>query len=86
MGNSAEARSVPGKPNPVTTESGAAPGLLPYEGLYTLSYLRNNALKTRILSFTHNENIEEIVSKAKLYCKQNNLNFSWIEQTIISIE
>lgn len=79
-------RSVPGKPNPVTTESGVAPGFIPYEGLYTLSYLRNNALKTRILHFSKAEGLEEIVSKAKLYCKQNNLNFSWIEQTIISIE
>lgn len=54
--------------------------------LWSLSYVRNNAIKTTILLFESPDlPINEVVERAKEYCKARNVTFSWIEKTIVDL-
>lgn len=75
----------PGQPLPAPTESGAAiSGIgLNLNNLWTLSYIRNNAIKTTILYFPDGPTLDVAVSRAKKYCAEHRWNFSWMEQSIV---
>lgn len=55
------------------------------ERLYTLSYMRNNSIKTTLLLFEPELSINIVVERAKNYCKERSVNFTWIEKSIVDL-
>lgn len=55
------------------------------ERLWTLSYMRNNSIKTTLLLFEPDLPINEVVERAKEYCKTKSVNFTWIEKSIVDL-
>lgn len=53
--------------------------------LWTLSYMRNNTIKTTILYMEPDLPINIVVERAKLYCKERSVNFTWIEKSIVDL-
>lgn len=53
--------------------------------LWTLSYMRNNSIKTILLLFEDELSINIVVERAKLYCKERSVNFTWIEKSIVDL-
>lgn len=74
---------MPGKPLLETLELTGLENIL--QRLYTLSYIRNNAIKTTMLLFPLDWSIDQIVKQAKEYCAGRNVTFSWIELSIIEV-
>lgn len=54
--------------------------------LWTLSYIRNNAIKTTVLLAPTNVTTGDAVEAAKRYCKKRGVIFSWMEPTITEID
>lgn len=73
---------MPGSPVEVPSVQ-SLPGLL--NNLYTLSYIRNNTIKTTLLLFSQNVNIGEAVEAAREYCKKQRVSFSWLEKAIVDM-
>jgi hypothetical protein len=72
---------APGLPPALKTEG--IPGIL--SRLWTLSYIRNNNIKTTVLLMPLDVNVDKAVELAKGYCKTRSVNFSWLEKTIVDL-
>lgn len=89
-----DAKQLPGLPLRVSMESGAAPvgisvgsvGDIDISRLWTLSYIKHNAIRYTILYFPDSPDLGEVVERAKKYCKIKSYNFSWIEPSVVVLD
>jgi hypothetical protein len=56
---------------------------LDYRNLWTLSYIRNNAIKTTLLYLPDGPSVDVAVARAKRYCAERRWNFSWMEPSVV---
>lgn len=86
-----DAKQQPRLPLRVSMESGTAPvgsnvGDVDISRLWTLSYIKHNAIRYTILYFPDSPNLGEVVERAKKYCKIKSYNFSWIEPSVVVLD
>lgn len=92
-----DAKQLPGLPLRIPMESGAAPagsnvdsagsvGDVDISRLWTLSYIKHNAIRYTILYFPDSPDLGEVVERAKKYCKIKSYNFSWIEPSVVVLD
>lgn len=53
--------------------------------LYTLTYLRSGAIKTKLILFEEGLGMDVSVELAKAHCRELRVNFSWLEKAITEI-
>ena len=55
------------------------------ERLYRLDYIKQNAMRSKLLLLPSGLNTQEVVDLVKEHCKDMYANFSWIEPAITKI-
>lgn len=76
-------KPIPGVPVALTAEQ-TTPGII--DRLYTLSYIKHNAVKTKLLLLPSETGINEAVELSKEYCRSRGYSFSWLEKSIEVLE